>query len=293
MESNCVADALHASAWSCDLSMSQTSKVQLQITPAQDSTPDLIQLSVSNPQAKPLRYGTQPPSIDKPQRLSMVMDQTDPKAGPAFVFQVPHSKVVILAGNTFSPGQVAKRGIEDVLTRERGEVFRGHELSRRGVELQPGDKPWYCYWNETILEGFIYVTKNTSSSNQNATSAGSSSNNAQSTAASATSSASPIASEAGETFPLYPKAVKLVERRHPSTPSDVKPYCQQMQVLDNLDLGPISEPGTEDPMVVTLNETASMSSTSRRKRWGITEKKSGIAKRSDASPQCLCVWSTG
>lgn len=75
----------------------------------------------------------------------------------------------------------------------------------------------------------------------------------------------------------YPLLVKIEEKRKPS--GNIKPYCQQMQILDNLDIVPklevakISVPEVEDK---------DPPSSKRMRRRG-----------DDVDQNCACEWMSG
>lgn len=264
-ETNCLTDSQHFSAWSCDLSVKQKPEVLIQVTPAQATSPNLIKISAAGMYSAPVKYGTQPPSMYQPQNLSVAVDQTDMNAGPAFVFQASYNKLVILDNETFNARRKAKRAMGDYAPR------------RSGTVLQPNDRPWYCYWNNTILEGFIYVTQNVLSSPNSTSSA---------------TSLTTTSSDPSYTFPSYPKLVKLEERRDPVIQTDIKPYCQQMQVLDNMALGPATNPDTNEKIIVWLNETDPVYPKLKRSvSWETSDHPHKWTQRNYDSEHCLCEWS--
>jgi hypothetical protein len=94
-------------------------------------------------------YGSQPPLLPSAQVLSLVTDSQDPTRGPAWFFEFPYDKLVILVEDAFTvPG--IKRDLDDLDSNDGAS-------SRKSV-AEPGDKPWFCYWNGTLLEAFIYVS---------------------------------------------------------------------------------------------------------------------------------------
>ena len=102
-------------------------------------------------------------------------DVDDAERGPAYFFQQPYDKLVILPEAALFNGSYSKRWLDDELD---SEVEKGtqSELEKRNDSFffpQPGDRPWFCFWNNTILEGFIYVTENTTLANYSATAIGS------------------------------------------------------------------------------------------------------------------------
>lgn len=122
-------------------------------------------------------YGAQPPKVAPMQRVFWVQDLNEPGRGPALHFQTTYDKLVILEEGEFAQGK-RKRNIPQYgsgaatdytpLGEHRpGESPlppspHGGGYRRKSMMLQTGDSPWYCYWNQTFIEGFIYVSQNSS-----------------------------------------------------------------------------------------------------------------------------------
>ncbi|KAI9831844.1 MAG: hypothetical protein M1826_002876 [Phylliscum demangeonii] len=320
-ESECLADPAQAEAWSCDLSLTDTPQLQIEITAAQDGSPDLIRLSIPESHSAPVRHGTQPPLVRGPQNLALVVDRLSLDAGPAYVFQASYTKLVILDETKLtlpSPGggggnaggrPPTKRDLAEslaaALEHENDAGPAPDEMRRRGgklhkkAALRPGDRPWYCYWNGTVLEGFIYVTKNA------ANTTGPTSLSTGIAGATATSTAVPSAllDLHPPTFPAYPKLVKLMERRDPivdgvgSAPPR-RAYCQQMQVLDDMSLGPVTQPGSNELAILYLSETSSGPSKQKRADLDLDlegrayKSMSDLTKRALTPNRCFCAWTS-
>ncbi|KAI9792839.1 MAG: hypothetical protein M1816_001571 [Peltula sp. TS41687] len=284
-ETNCLADGQNPAAWSCDLSVDARPQVLISVTPAQATSPDLVKVSALGMRPGPAKYyGTQPPSMNQPTNLSVAVDKTDLHAGTAYVFQSSYDKLVILDDGIFNPPANTKRALEDYYTPRR-----------HGMALQPNDRPWYCYWNNTILEGFIYVTKNASGSDSSQNGTTTSTNPLSSTPTTSATYPDPTtSSDPSFSFPSYPKVVKLEERRDPMIQKEVKPYCQQMQVLDDMNLGPATQPGTSDNIIIYLNETEPLSTKLKRSLldWdSYSDHHSKKSRRNYDWKHCLCEWS--
>jgi hypothetical protein len=160
-------------------------------------------------------YGAQPPYMTQPAiKLGFAIDTSDTSLGPALFFEAKFDKLVVVPDSKFQQSSsVSARawpGDEDFLSL----------LSRKQV-AQPGDKPWFCWWNQTQMEFFIYVNQTTSGTSTDATA----STNDQMAASTA---AADSASKRGVSIPSYPRKIKVDERR--DQPGAVAPYCQQMQV---------------------------------------------------------------
>lgn len=142
-----------------------------------------------------------------------------------------------------------------------------NDLEARGNGDSPlpvltGDKLWYCFWNKTIIEGFMYTNltppADPEQSEINSVAAGSLYSDMPATAAqpSARSSSAPTSTSAGKSaaspYPSqspFPYILKLEERRGPGMPSAA---CQKMQALQDGRIVPAKD---EDGVVTYFNVT--------------------------------------
>ncbi|TID24798.1 hypothetical protein E6O75_ATG04003 [Venturia nashicola] len=121
-------------------------------------------------------YGAQPPKVAPMQRIFWVQDLVEPGRGPALHFQTTYDKLVILEESKFGQGKRKRdvpqygsgssTGYAPLGEHRPGETSspapsHGGGFHRKSM-LQTGDSPWYCYWNQTFIEGFIYVSQNSS-----------------------------------------------------------------------------------------------------------------------------------
>jgi hypothetical protein len=261
----CLANSDQAAAWSCDASSNRAPQLQIQVTPAQGNSPALVQLSPLN-QSEPLRYGTQPPRLRLPRRLGPADDLEHAAFGHSFYFQAAYDKLVIVDGSKISAdgaaaaAAAAERDIYiDELPAAANGVLRH---MRRTRALQPRDEPWFCYWNHTILEGFIYVGKDAAWPPNNGP--------PQSSGTGAPGSAT-----RGVYYSMYPKVVKLLEVGSAASPNGARPYCQQFRVLEDMRLGPVTRPGSDELMVVRLQEK-DLPTDKRKKRHAPLEEEEKI-----------------
>ncbi|KAF2425232.1 hypothetical protein EJ08DRAFT_700461 [Tothia fuscella] len=104
-------------------------------------------------------YGAQPPRIQPMQRLYWVSDIEEPARGPALHFQTNYDKLVILDPSQFSTAR--KRSAYGYGNTEPPSSPPGR-LRHRFELLTTGDQPWFCYWNQTSIEGFVYMQQNSS-----------------------------------------------------------------------------------------------------------------------------------
>ena len=86
-----------------------------------------------------------------------VTDNDAPGNGPAYYFQQFFDKVVVLP-ETALPAPTGSNKQK----RQGFQLDQGW-LQQKSV-AQPGDRPWFCVWNNTFLEGFIYVQQPIASS---------------------------------------------------------------------------------------------------------------------------------
>lgn len=157
----------------------------------------------------------------------LMKDKEDLQKGPAYFFQELYDKIVILREWEFN-----SNGSE-------GSV--GDWSDRGGDVALPGHKPWFCYWNNTALEGFIYIYHSVNGS-------GSSSDNA---------AAESTPTETGSSYQLrqatglpFPKVLKLEERRGPRR---LPSACQQKQILYDGTAASLPE-DDESPTSINLDE---------------------------------------
>jgi hypothetical protein len=202
------------------------------------------------------------------------------------------------------------------------------DLTKRGSNDPPsylniGDQPWYCFWNSTINEFWIFLDEYSDGSNTSTVSSVSSKSTsppvttshgvASSTASGGTSASSPMymtpaaTSFASMTSPApsettsngywngskkkrqtsgggstdFPKLVKMLEKRKPS--SNVPPYCQQMQVLNNWQIMPIPNIPT-----VAIEEKDYAAATSGVDKRAVAPEASDTTQ--ELSSNCYCEW---
>lgn len=206
----CLADADYRASWSC----SQRGSIPVNIEQVDDRMHASISFE-SDPYSGSFTYGAQAPHLPTPtQSMKMVQDTNDIDLGPALFFMTSFDKLVIVPEDGFPSSSVSKRSIgEDEIMRKA--------LYPRKVS-HAGDQPWFCWWNSTIMEFFLYVNETTN----------------ESLYGSATSSNGYLSTETGEStrdkhsdISDYPRRIKIEERR--DYPNSKPPYCQQMSVLAN------------------------------------------------------------
>jgi len=174
-------------------------------------------------------YGAQPPYLPTPtQSLNMAIDTSEASMGPALFFYALFNKLVILPDDMFSSSSISRRSYLD------GDGSALETFMDRKQTAEPGDKPWFCWWNSTMMEFFLYVNQSSTDTLSGST-ATTNGNMAASTATSSYLQNSRRGSNAAD----YPRRIKIEERRDYS--GAVSPYCQQMQVMPNGQAVPIAD----------------------------------------------------
>jgi hypothetical protein len=255
------------------------------------------------------QYGAQPPRANPAQKLQWVQDVRDPGKGPALYFQTIYNKVIVIQGEKFPSPDLHMRSTDDNDLSKRGwehpdrKDYDGPAPSISGnvnvgsnrYASKPGEEPWYCYWNGTMVEGFIYIkdTVNGASTQQftaeqptTETSAPSSVNSnlnaaPMTTTLSTSTSPSPQISARAVFLPRspgskpsatsiittpparFPFVVKIDERRFPT--SAFTPFCQKMVVNANGKIIPKLDASGNEIIEVIKETSASGRSASQKK----------------------------
>lgn len=284
-----------ANAWDC------ATGADLNLNISADTNPPMISVSYPSPPGAPIRYGAQPPQFSGPTSLRLMEDESDFSKGPAYFFTQEYNKTVVLRQSELPGGSSnSKREAGSSIKRWLAE-HAGHRSSLLNVRdesewaengtANPMDRPWYCFWNGTVLEGFIYLET---------TSSAASSSSASSPAS--TSDSSPhVKRQAPTNSSPYPRSVKIEERRTPH--NTVAPYCQQMQILDDFRINPVTD-SNGNMIQIPLNEQESWtqklmqsggsSSAGYSGPPGPPSYKDRLRKRQGGglASDCECIWET-
>ncbi|KAL4915328.1 hypothetical protein BDW62DRAFT_188778 [Aspergillus aurantiobrunneus] len=192
----------------------------------------------SNVLPSTLTYGAQAPFFTEPSiSLDLVMDTSDLSLGPALSFFTFFDKLVIVPEDTFSSSDVSKRSVSE------GEVFAGIRHHKR--ESDVGDRPWFCWWNSTVMEFFVYINQTTKESRYSVSGSSSESDSDKDPKVYTTDS---LSKREDSSLSNYPRRIKMEEKRDNAEAH--APYCQQMQVMDN---GSIETVSTET-IGISVNE---------------------------------------
>ena len=243
--SACLVEPAQNNSWDCSTGASLNVVVN-NPTPGQSSSPYITLTYPPLPNGQ-IRYGAQPPQLSGPTNLMLAKDRKAPDMGPAYTFEQQFNKTVIVRAEDF-PGAIplSRRDKDWSVKRwlgsadgEEDEMFSKREEQQSDWNQTdyagPKDRPWLCFWNGTYLDGFIYTSENVDDLGE-----------AESSTAQAAAPSSISKRETRLNLPEYPRAIKIEERRRKY--NAVQPYCQQMQVLQNGQLGTVTR---EDG--VTLN----------------------------------------
>lgn len=284
-------------------------------------------LSYSTPTPTIYQWGAQPPSFQGSSTVTLMRDKDDLSKGPAYFFQQSFDKIVVLKEHEFRPN-MSKRSYSDA-----GEYHDYPELEERADEGEyrdypmleerddperrdpsrytiPTDKPWFCFWNGTILEAFIFVTLNTTTDIDDPPAADPSVTSTSINTIPTLSYPSPptiptpnlpATIPPGSASPTwnhkrrdtlqtnYPKVVKFEERHN--TQNDIKPYCQQMQIMNDGTPSPLTD-ASGNLIRQDLDETEPDDPDShykRRRSW--FEILSTLGKRDTTTNSgCQCQW---
>lgn len=225
VESSCLTDSDQNSAgvWKC------ASDTNLQLTVRQQDSRDTSVSFVSyRDKNSKILYGAVPPDVITESPVSLLRDNNAPEYGPAFFFQSSYNKTVIVPEGNLNTS-ITWRSADGI----SGGTYR---LYPRDTTPKPGERPWFCYWEQTIFEGFIYVQRDA--------------NDRKSVKESSSS---------------LPKLIKIEERRINGSP---QPYCKQKQIMNDG-----SAVDAENSPIIKLQEKSVMpkqmvDSTTKQKRAG-------------------------
>ncbi|KAF2867555.1 hypothetical protein BDV95DRAFT_610475 [Massariosphaeria phaeospora] len=295
----CLRQPNQLSAWSCKMTFAP---LKLTINNTLLSRPDQAQsirpMASMEAFTKPdggIQYGLQPPQLVV-QPMQLVLDLDYKAYGPAWHFSARYDKIVILKPDEFVAGASLKKRDDD------------KPSFRHRFQVMPGDSPWYCFWNETYIEGYIYVEDNSTAASltsfptawpsmpfdttipvETAMPLTAATDATVASSAQSTPPPSPVERRGDSDYPRlppYPRIVKIEERRIPGSP---QAFCQKMLLLDNGQLTE-SQSASGDPIKVflqeedpTLDEFFAGDAPGRRKRRALQE-------RGDPSDACHCQW---
>ncbi|KAL2860397.1 hypothetical protein BJX68DRAFT_225080 [Aspergillus pseudodeflectus] len=120
----------------------------------------------------------------------------------------------------------------DISSRSVPEEQITNPHSKRASDV--GDRPWFCWWNSTVMEFFLYINQttkvtryDTSSSLVDSSSTTTTDDDDDNKALTTDS----LSKRGNDTPDYYPRRIKMEEKRDYAQAQ--APYCQQMQVMDD------------------------------------------------------------
>ncbi|RCI10209.1 hypothetical protein L249_8513 [Ophiocordyceps polyrhachis-furcata BCC 54312] len=200
---SCFNDPRQAQAWSCEMPFRFYAMAISRDTDAPATRGYTLSLTARNASDSKFLWGTQPPDITSPQRLTLVDDTFERNRGPAWWMLTKFNKTVVI-----DEDKISRR----LSKRDGPPVLRPKTIAkRRGAEL--GDKPWICTWPDTTLEIFIYPSQSTSY------------------AASPSGADAAMSDFMHDPMSSYPMVVKLLERRWCNNPQQPMVRCRQVEII--------------------------------------------------------------
>jgi hypothetical protein len=232
--SACLARTNESVAWQCT-----PGTIQLNLLPAPVGDANATMVTIGSFSSSGSRlYGDQVPDIPLV-RMQAVGDAAT-EDGIAYHFRTTYNRVVLLREDDF------------ILRKER----QAQSPGRQSVFL-PGDSLWQCTFNETLIEGYIYVSKPIGTDMTNMV-------NVTTTIR----------------LPTVPYVVRLIEKRMPNGKA---PYCEKMMVESDGSLASSSERIMLDPSDPEAEAAASTSKVTERER-------AQGRQQEEASNYCRCQW---
>jgi hypothetical protein len=153
-DASCLVDQSQAQAWSCNLAGNPALAISVGIPPGPKPTNGAFIFYASSDTE--ICYGTQYQFMETDfAPFLTVQDNDDLSKGPAFYFEQTYNKIVVLPEATFPvpPDPNNNKG-------KRQDNFQlPPGWGAQKALAKPGEKPWFCVWNNTLLEAFIYVTE--------------------------------------------------------------------------------------------------------------------------------------
>lgn len=268
MSTTCFDHESQSNSWSCTIVDSQFKMSVSFLEDRYETNNYAVSLSCNESkimESGVYNYGTQPPCFNTNTTMDLVVDLFEPRRGPAWFFQVPFAKTVIVPESFLSTDLNAN-------VTSSGTEFTGKEGA------QVGDKPWVCVWGGTLLEMFIYANQESrihkgydakvanlesSATGTTTTIVGDQpSTTVSGPATSDDGSYSEFGGQYGQwTFsgptlppPPYPRVVKVEERRLSGPPAQV-PVCFQWEILEDGHRPIQDEDGNDVMIAISEHET--------------------------------------
>lgn len=155
---SCLTQSGQQAAWTCNLAGEPAEAITVSVNPSNSSQVGASIFYASNDQQ--ICYGSQTSFMSTTFSPFITVSDVDaPSSGPAYYFQDFYDKVVVVPESALAmPSSSSSKA-----KRQSFQLDQGWLQQKQVVE--PGQKPWFCVWNNTFVEGFIYVQEPIVSSN--------------------------------------------------------------------------------------------------------------------------------
>lgn len=185
-QASCLTEPNQQAAWSCDLAGPPTEAIAVT---TENNTLGAFLFYASS--GGSIVYGAQTSFMETQfAPFITVTDNDDPNRGPAYYFAQMYDKLVVVPENALTATSGKKRQIQ----LDQG-WFQQKQVA------QAGDKPWFCVWNNTFVEGFIYVQQPIVESYYATTTAAASTANATAMSSTKTTGSLPVTASASSATP--------------------------------------------------------------------------------------------
>ncbi|KAF1840169.1 uncharacterized protein K460DRAFT_204288 [Cucurbitaria berberidis CBS 394.84] len=234
--SACLANTNELLAWQC--ASDTTFQLNILPSPAGDSSSTMVTLGAP-PGNGSIYHGHQIPEIP-PTELTVIPDRDGSGDGPMYHFRTTYNRAVLLKEEDLT--RVGKPTVQPI---------------KQHTAFQPGESLWRCVFNETLIEGYIYVNQPAITSNETST------------------------TNTSTTFrlPRMPYVVKLVEQRMPNGKG---PSCEKVKVQQG---GGLSR--SSDKVMLNLSEPASELRATKSALMGA---KFRTRRQTETANYCRCQW---
>ena len=154
--SNCLINQEFGPAWDCDLVGSPALAISVGVPAAPRPTEGAFFFYASSDPG--WQYGAQYKYMDTDfSTYQPVQESGEEDKGPAYYFGQTYDKIVLLPESAFpQPSGGPSSNKRDF------QLPNGWNKQRQAINH--GEKPWMCIWNNTLIEGWIYVEQNITSS---------------------------------------------------------------------------------------------------------------------------------
>lgn len=185
-QAGCLPTAGEQAAWDCDLA--PNSAIGLTVAPPMNGLGAGANVFYASYDPT-IAYGLQLSSMNTSMSpFITVKDNDDPDNGPAFYFQQFYDKVVVVPEDAIVHNGISKQKRHGSFSPDF-EIPQAWKQQKQAVS--PSEKPWFCIWNATFLEGFIYVQEDIVTSTSSTSSATATANSSASTITAPASSSAP------------------------------------------------------------------------------------------------------